>query len=282
LNVKSLGVEVEGSASTTDQPTAADHLTRKDYVDSQDALKLDKTGGDVTGNIILDNSIPLQSRLADTTPISLATVTAGNLLVFGESSTNLLGVIFGGGTGTFSWRDAANADLMTLAQDGTLSLPAAPTLPEHVVNKAYLDAMFPIGTVVLRGNDTDPNASLPGTWVSKGTAHSLSAVPVGAGAGTVGGVNDVAVPVPEHTHGAGFTGDALPGHGHDTNTHVSSVNPGGGVTSTDGGLWQTVPTNGISAGTPTGVVDISFNGTPGAAMNVRGATYLVVAWERTA
>jgi hypothetical protein len=205
---------------------------------------------------------------------------------------------------------------------------------DDVSYATILGAMNPVGTVVLRANDVDPNSSLPGVWVSKGVGHSLLAVAVGAGAGTVGGSSTVAVPLLEHKHTSTFTGsytgDHLhsgPSHSHtanhnhsassgtdshnhsftawragatpltykglsgaiyhfydslntvttsDSHSHAITVNTinfstgagGTGYTSSNGGHY--------SAGSITG----ANTGTAGATMDVSGATYKVVAWER--
>ena len=152
------------------------------------------------------------------------------------------------------------------------------------LKNALVSQANPVGTVILRGNDVDPNASMPGTWVVKGSGHSLLAVTIGSGAGTVGGNNLVAVPVPEHNHAATFAGEVMADHNHtaDGAYKFGTSNDSNDIDS--GNQIGVVPVivNAASAGTPAGVVTVDNAGTAGVKMNVSGATYKVVAWERTA
>ena len=169
-------------------------------------------------------------------------------------------------------------DSMVLAVD----LPTATLKSTWLQLKtALIDQMMPIGTVILRANEVDPNVTMPGTWVSKGTAHSLQAVGLGNGAGTVAGDNAVIVPVPEHAHAASFVGDEMVPHNHTLSGQPigeggSRLNVATGPNGDSAGIDP------ASAGTPAGTVTVDPAGTPGATMNVSGATYKVVAWERTA
>lgn len=205
------------------------------------------------------------------------------------------------------------------------------TRKETIINvdaklAALLEATHPIGTVVFRANDVDPNSQLPGTWVSQGTDHSIHAVGLGNGAGEVTGVNDVVMKVPQHNHSGSFSGNALGNHNHTGSFSGSAVgahyhltitsNVGGGTLTAnnyvgnygpgnDNNFFPNLAGNGNypnvgrsasagahtpagsvsvgskSAGTPSGSVTVNNNGTAGATLNVVGAVFKVVAWERT-
>ena len=121
------------------------------------------------------------------------------------------------------------------------------------LKNALVSQANPVGTVILRGNDVDPNASMPGTWVVKGAGHSLQAVAIGNGAGTVGGDNDVIVPVPEHAHAASFVGDEMAPHNHTLSGQP--IGEGGNrLNVSTGPNGDSTGIDAASAGTPAGAV----------------------------
>lgn len=156
-------------------------------------------------------------------------------------------------------------------------------LPDKI--KALEDAWktkFGVGAVVLRFDDLDVNQIYHGTWVRVTGDASLC---LGDGSNSVGsifGENEVVVPVPEHTHGASFSGNPLPAHTH------SGVYGGFTFKMADGGGPNNVPygggytsTGATSAGTPSGTVTINNAGTKDVKMNVRGAQIKVNVWKCT-
>ena len=153
-------------------------------------------------------------------------------------------------------------------------------LPQHVAD--ITGKMFPVGTVVFRMDNKNPATIYGGTW---SLITGDATITFGNGAAQTGGVtgsNDVAVPLPAHTHNATFVGDRLPDHRHDNGIYGESEGTTNrrspAVYKNDGILY----TGYASAGTPSGSVTVSSAGVSNPTINVRGARIAINVWQRTA
>ena len=84
-------MSVTGAVTASTAPTVGGHLTNKTYVDAQDALKLNLTGGTLTGNLSIVNS---------TTEMTLTLGSSGGYY-YGNATT--AGFKNSGGTNRVSW-----------------------------------------------------------------------------------------------------------------------------------------------------------------------------------
>jgi len=153
-------------------------------------------------------------------------------------------------------------------------------LPQKVADLGK--TLFPVGSVVLRMDATNPSTIYGGTWQLITGDATLT---FGNGAAQTGGVtgsNDVAVPLPAHTHDATFTGNRLPDHRHDNGIYGESEGTTNrrspAIYKNDGILY----TGYESAGTPSGSVTVASAGVSNPTINVRGARIAINVWQRTA
>jgi len=135
-------------------PSNDEDLTRKDYVDDADDLKLDKTGGTLTGSLLVQDG---------TNTYVLAQVED-------EEGTGLLGVVDHAGhnraTLTFSdstgdvllrrYDDAgATESYLHLQDDGNVSVNgSAPSIDSNLTRKDYVDGKFSAGVSGTFSNPT--------------------------------------------------------------------------------------------------------------------------------
>jgi hypothetical protein len=188
---------------------------------------------------------------------------------------------------------ATKADLASPTFTGTPALPTGTTAVTQSSSdsstavattafvQAVLSAMYPVGSIYMNSSVTTNPATLLGfgTWEAFGAGR----VPVGYNASNslfdtleeTGGSAD-AINV-SHTHTATFTGNALSPHSHTgAISIISSVASG---SNTVAGV--TTSTGSTSAGTPSGSVSVSTEGS--SATNANYQPYITVAmWKRTA
>ena len=79
-----------------------------------------------------------------------------------------------------------------------------------------------------------------------------------------------------HSHPASFSGNALPPHEHGSNIRTTSRDSGSSAALRDNGGSQTYPTTSVSAGTPTGSVTVSDNGSTGDENRVRNVAWMFI------
>jgi len=192
---------------------------------------------------------------------------------------------------------ATKADLASPTLTGSPVLPTGTTgvtqsagnnstaLATTAFVQAALNALYPVGSIYMNSSVTTNPATLLGfgTWAAFGAGR----VPVGYNASNAlfdtleetGGSAD-AINV-SHTHTATFSGNALSAHSH---SFTGSYSPGGGGGLGGGDLNNysgTTTVSSVSAGTPSGSVSVSTEGS--SATNANYQPYITVAmWKRTA
>jgi len=90
---------------------------------------LPKAGGNVSGGIVFDNNVSLSGRALNSTVRELMRITGSDEFVVGDSA---LGTMYLRSGASFLWQDVAGQLLMTLAQDGALTLTNSLILPNNV------------------------------------------------------------------------------------------------------------------------------------------------------
>lgn len=132
-------------------PTAAGHAARKDYVDTQDTLRVAKAGDTMTGDLVIAKATPM--------------------IVLDATGASDLAILYIKDNGLIRWalyRDNGNGDLIfrrydatgtglddpirVSAVDGRVTLFAAPTSTGHATRKDYVDTAD--GLRVLKAGDT--------------------------------------------------------------------------------------------------------------------------------
>lgn len=174
-----------------------------------------------------------------------------------------------------------NGDVVLTTED--INRPSGVSLEET------LSTLFPVGSVVLRMDATNPSTLYGGTWSLITGDASLSFGDGSQQSGTPYGNNTPAVPVPRHSHSASFKGNALPAHGHSlrraraydaSGSHLNyNKNTGHGGNDNASVVSNTI--NAASAGTPTGSVTVNASGTSNVTLDVRGARIAINVWQRT-
>lgn len=109
------------------------------------------------------------------------------------------------------------------------------TLMDDIYKKPSLDAIYPVGSIYMSVNNTDPSTLFGGTWEAWGSGR----VPVGVN------TSDTNFATVEKTGGAStvaLTTNELPAHSHSLNNHTHSI-PALSGSATGGGI-----TNGITGG----------------------------------
>lgn len=186
---------------------------------------------------------------------------------------------------------ATKADTASPTFTGTPVAPtaSAATNTTQLATTAFVQAAFqilhPVGSIYINAtNSTNPGTLLGfGTW----TAFGAGRVPVGFDstnalfdtAEETGGSAD-AITV-SHTHTASFTGNALGTHSHAT--QISTGGGGGAYPKFNVNSYEvsSVQTDAVSAGTPSGTVNVVSTGSSGTNANYQ--PYITVyMWKRTA
>ncbi|WP_198551645.1 phage tail protein [Moritella sp. Urea-trap-13] len=152
------------------------------------------------------------------------------------------------------------------------------------VNQSVIDALFPVGHLLITVNVASPNTyGYPGIWVMQGADMTLLSTKTAGGVNKITGTNTPAVPVPMHRHTASFSGNQLPNHSHGIDAY------GGWNNTTPGYISGNIAPNGhsvvyskpASAGRPSGSVSVSDTGVANATLDVRGKHLTVYMWLRT-
>lgn len=148
------------------------------------------------------------------------------------------------------------------------------------------DALFPVGTVVFRMDNKNPATLYGGTW---GLITGDATITFGNGAAQTGGItgsNDVAVPLPAHshetTHNLGTTTNGNHNHAIRTGSQRMSIDDVRGNWFRDTNLLNYTEYAGDHNHVITGGVSVQSAGTANATVNVRGARIAINVWRRTA
>lgn len=157
-------------------------------------------------------------------------------------------------------------------------------LPQKVADLGK--TLFPVGSVVMRMDAVNPATLYGGTWqLITGDAT----ITFGNGAAQTGGAtgsNDVAVPLPAHTHGAthnlGTTNNGNHNHAIRTGSQRMSIDDVRGNWFRDTNMLNYTEYAGDHNHGITGNVSIQSAGTANATVNVRGARIAINVWQRTA
>lgn len=145
-----------------------------------------------------------------------------------------------------------------------------------------MDNRWPVGAWIFLSTNQNPNTNnvYPGVWQLITGDASIALGDGTNNVGTINGNNTPNVPVPKHNHVATFTGNQLPPHSHDIGLYGNTVGPTNrrapAVSNNEGLLY----TSNVSAGTPSGYVNVDYFGTENATLNVRGAQIKVNVWKR--
>lgn len=124
-------VAATGSISSNTAPTAANNLTRKDYVDAQVGTRLPLAGGTLTGNLTMGGTTQIANATAPTAGSHLTNKTYVDQEV--TKAINGAGNLYlplAGGTMTGS---------IIMSGSTQISNGTAPTAITHLTNKAYVD-----------------------------------------------------------------------------------------------------------------------------------------------
>lgn len=156
-------------------------------------------------------------------------------------------------------------------------------LPQKVADLGK--TLFPVGSVVLRMDATNPSTIYGGTWQLITGDATLTFGNGSAQTGNASGNNNPSVPLPQHGHSAwhNLYARAVGDHVHGGVPLRTRVEVGGstgtlysvyhdGSTSPAGGHGHNID----------GGVSISTEGTPNATIDVRGARIAINVWRRTA
>lgn len=157
-------------------------------------------------------------------------------------------------------------------------------LPQKV--NGLIDKMFPVGTVVLRMDATNPATLYGGTW---GLITGDATITFGNGAAQSGGIigaNEVGVPLPAHSHGTthnlATTTNGNHNHAIRTGSQRMSIDDVRGNWFRDTNLLNYTEYAGDHSHGITGGVSVQTAGTANATVNVRGARIAINVWRRTA
>ncbi|MCG6410396.1 hypothetical protein K6U17_14335 [Vibrio fluvialis] len=287
--------------SQLDSPYAA---TRKGYVDDLANTKVNKAGDTMTGDLTLQKLKSMSSGDAITIQLSSNDFSASGYVVWKQANgtdVGYVGLPSGGNNDMYLFSAVGNVRLQSSnAHNVIISKPITDTAQgteanaltrrdfvESLIVSSVKEALFPVGHVLISVNPANPTTyGYPGTWELEDGDVSLVSTTTEAELGLVSGENNPLVPVPLHSHGAGFSGYPLPAHEHGTDTPSNTAlnnrggYSGGGATGSSGS--QIANTRPVSAGTPSGVVTISPDGVANATLDVRGKHKKVYIWTRTA
>lgn len=166
---------------------------------------------------------------------------------------------------------------ITVKEDDLNGLPAR---VDGLANK-----FFPVGTVVLRMDATNPGSIYGGTWNLITGDAALSFGNGAAQSGGVSGNNNPGVPLPEHSHGAGH--NLSLGNSGNHQHGFTAIQYGGGNhigqgSNVIGGQGSATDWAGDHNHPIYGGIQISNAGTPGATIDVRGGRIAINVWRRTA
>ena len=164
----------------------------------------------------------------------------------------------------------------------TISEDELNALPGKV--DGLVDKLFPIGTVVLRMDNKNPGSIYGGTW---GLITGDACLTFGNGAAQSGqqvGSNDVAVPLPAHSHGTthnlSTTTNGNHNHAIRTGSQRMSIDDVRGNWFRDTNLLNYTEYAGDHSHGIVGGVSIQSAGTANASVNVRGARIAINVWKR--
>lgn len=157
-------------------------------------------------------------------------------------------------------------------------------LPQKVADLGK--TLFPVGSVVMRMDAVNPATLYGGTWqLITGDAT----ITFGNGAAQTGGAtgsNDVAVPLPAHTHGTthnlGTTNNGNHNHGIRTGNQRMSIHDISGNWFRDTNMLNYTEYAGDHNHGITGGVAVQSAGAANASINVAGARIAINIWRRTA
>lgn len=152
-------------------------------------------------------------------------------------------------------------------------------LPQQVSDLGK--TLFPVGSVVMRMDAVNPATLYGGTWQLITGDATITFGNGAAQSGTANGNNNPSVPLPYHSHSATFSGNQLPPHQHEIPINSIEGGPKSAVPAVNDG-HTLMTTYGVSAGTPSGSVSVSAEGTPNSTIDVRGARIAINVWQRTA
>ena len=152
-------------------------------------------------------------------------------------------------------------------------------LPQKVADLGK--TLFPVGSVVMRMDAVNPATLYGGTWQLITGDATITFGNGSAQSGNAIGNNNPSVPLPYHSHSATFSGNQLPPHQHEIPINSIEGGPKSAVPAVNSGNTL-MTTYGVSAGTPSGRVSVSAEGTPNSTIDVRGARIAINVWLRTA
>ncbi|MBY8157114.1 hypothetical protein KW508_03685 [Vibrio fluvialis] len=297
-------------------------VTRKGYVDDLGNTKVNKAGDTMTGDLTLNKLKTTSSGEAITIQMPSNDITATGYVTWKQSSGSRLGYVglaTNGNNDLYMTSDVGNVRLLpSNAHNVIISKPITDTVQgteanaltrrdfvESLIVSSVKEALFPVGHMLISVNPANPTTyGYPGTWEMEDGDVSLVSTVTEAELGLVSGENNPVVPVPQHNHGATFSGNAVGNHQHLTVYNGANVGAGGGssptsrnyvtVKSTSGGRDESytlravgnVSNAGLSsaggAHTPSGTVTVNNSGTANATLDVRGKHKKVYIWTRTA
>jgi hypothetical protein len=163
-------MSIAGLVTASTAPTLGGHLTNKTYVDGQDALKLNLTGGTMTGNIVFAGSQP--TATTTTAAIVQLTDSIASTSVTTAATPNSVKTAY----------DLANAALPKAG--GTMT--GALALPANGLNVGSGQLNVTGGNVSASGNISGVNGSFSGTLGVIGAA-TFSSTLTASTAPTLGG-----------------------------------------------------------------------------------------------
>ncbi|MDT8865869.1 hypothetical protein [Vibrio fluvialis] len=301
--------------SQLNSPYAA---TRKGYVDDLANTKVNKAGDTMTGALTVQGNVYAKEFVSEKLSLTSEGAALRFLLKTNDATSNswlewvnLSGVRQGymGVGSTLNNDISIGADVGDLrlisnsAKNVIISKPITDTAQgteanaltrrdfvENLITQALAvhdNNLFPVGHSLVTVNPANPTTyGYPGTWELEDGDVSLVSTNTEAELGLVSGENNPVVPVPQHSHGASFKGNALPAHEHSTDTPSNTAlnsrggwSNGGATGSSGSQIAKTVP---VSAGTPSGTVTVNNSGTANATLDVRGKHKKVYIWTRTA
>lgn len=172
-NINNSGtISASGIITTGQAPTAANHVTRKDYVDGQINTRLPLAGGSMTGNITMSGSTQVINATAPTDNTHLANK------AYVDTKLPLAG-------GTLTGN---------LTMGGTTQIvnSTAPTDNSHLTNKKYVDGK--VASAISNAGDTYlplAGGTVTGNLDVTGTRLKTWKLEVDGGGAVLGGIIDV-------------------------------------------------------------------------------------------